>query len=174
MAVDRALADDAAITDVALVHCETTSGILNPLESIASIVGRYGRRLLVDAMSSFGALPIDGGRTPFTALISSANKCLESVPGVAFVIAEVGYLSQSAGNATSLSLDLYDQWRAFEADGQWRFTPPVQVVAALDKALDQLEIGRRRRRSRGAAVQDELPSLDRGDGGAWVRALSST
>jgi 2-aminoethylphosphonate-pyruvate transaminase len=139
MAVDRALTDDAAITDVALVHCETTSGILNPLESIASVVGRHSRRLLVDAMSSFGALPIDGGRTPFTALIASANKCLESVPGVAFVIAEVNYLSQSAGNATSLSLDLYDQWRAFEANGQWRFTPPVQVVAALDKALDQLE-----------------------------------
>lgn len=139
LAVDRALIADLTITDVALVHCETTSGILNPLESIAEIVDRHGRRLLVDAMSSFGALPIDSSRTCVSALVASANKCLESVPGVAFVIAEVGHLRQSAGNATSLSLDLHDQWRAFQANGQWRFTPPVQILAALDKALDQLE-----------------------------------
>jgi len=92
----------------------------------------------VDAMSSFGAIPIDGAKIPFTALIASANKALEGVPGLGFVIAETAYLRGCAGNASSLSLDLFDQWRGFESNGQWRFTPPVQVVAGLGAALDQL------------------------------------
>ena len=137
--VAEALAADAAITDVVLVHCETTSGLLNPLPEIAAVVQQAGRRLLVDAMSSFGAMPIDGARIPFTALIGSANKGLEGVPGLGFVIAETAHLQTCADNASSLSLDLFDQWRGFEANGQWRFTPPVQVVAALGAALDQLE-----------------------------------
>jgi 2-aminoethylphosphonate-pyruvate transaminase len=137
--VGQVLEADPAITDVALVHCETTSGLMNPLEAIAEHVKKAGRRLLVDAMSSFGAVPIDGSKIAFSALVASANKGLEGVPGLGFVIAETGHLQSCAGRATSLSLDLHDQWRGFETTGEWRFTPPVQVVAALSAALDQLE-----------------------------------
>lgn len=138
-AVAAQLAADPAITDVLMVHCETTSGLLNPLDEIAACVGAAGRRLLVDAMSSFGAVPVNGARTPFTALVGSANKGLEGVPGLGFAIAEKRHLATCAGNALSLSLDLHDQWQSFESNGQWRFTPPVQVVAALSAALDQLD-----------------------------------
>jgi 2-aminoethylphosphonate-pyruvate transaminase len=137
--VARALAADPTISDVALIHCETTSGLLNPLPEIAACVRHAGRRMLVDAMSSFGAIPIDGGQIPFTALIGSSNKGLEGVPGISFVIVETAYLQGCAHNSSSLSLDLFDQWRGFETNGQWRFTPPVQVVAGLAAALDQLE-----------------------------------
>ena len=138
-AVAAALAQDAAITDVALVHCETTSGLLNPLGPIAAAVQAAGRRLIVDAMSSFGAVPIDGATTPFTALVGSANKGLEGVPGLGYVIAETAHLARCEGNSVSVSLDVWEQWRGFETTKQWRFTPPVQVVAALSAALDQLE-----------------------------------
>ena len=131
VALDRALAEDADIGHVAAVHCETTTGMLNPLTA------RHDRRLLVDAMSSFGALEIDAQRTPFAALAASANKCLEGVPGAAFVIVEKRALAASKDNATALSLDLHDQWRGLEANGQWRFTPPTHVLAALDRALDE-------------------------------------
>jgi 2-aminoethylphosphonate-pyruvate transaminase len=137
-AVAAALAADPILTDVALVHCETTSGLLNPLAPIAAAVRAAGRRLIVDAMSSFGAVPIDGRTTPFTAVVSSANKALEGVPGLGFVIAETAHLAACEGNSVSLSLDLWEQWRSFETSRQWRFTPPVQVVAALSAALDQL------------------------------------
>ncbi len=138
-AVRRALDADPSVTDVALVHCETTSGLLNPLPALAAAVRDAGRRLLLDAMSSFGAVPIDGAATPFTALMASSGKALEGVPGVGFVLAERAHLQGCANVASSLSLDLHEQWRGFEADGQWRFTPPVQVVAALSAALDQLD-----------------------------------
>ncbi len=134
-AVEAALAADQAISHVAVVHCETTSGLLNPVAGIAHAVAGRGRRLLIDAMSAFGALELDAGQVPFEALAASANKCLEGVPGVAFVIAEREALEAAAGNAPSLSLDLHAQWRGFEANGQWRFTPPTHVLAALDEAL---------------------------------------
>lgn len=133
--VDQALAADPTITHVALVHCETTSGILNPLEEIAAVVASNKRRLIVDAMSTFGALPVDARRIAFDALVSSANKCLEGVPGVAFVIARTEALASSKGNSPSLSLDLHEQLRNFEQTGQWRFTPPTHVLAALAQAL---------------------------------------
>ncbi len=136
--VRAALAADPSITDVALVHCETTSGILNSLEPIAACVHDAGRRLILDAMSSFGGVPIDLRAAPCIAVVASANKGLEGVPGLGFVIAERTHLARCEGNAVSLSLDLYAQWRGFEADRQWRFTPPVQVVAGLAAALDQL------------------------------------
>ena len=139
-AVAAALAADPAVTDVALVHCETTSGLLNPLAEVASVVEAAGRRFIIDAMSSFGAIPIDGARIRFSALVGSANKGLEGVPGLSYAIAETGHLAASKGNASSVSLDLHDQWRGFEGNGQWRFTPPVQVVAALAAALDQLAV----------------------------------
>ena len=137
-AVDAALADPR-ITDVLLVHLETTSGLLNPLEPIAAVVAAAGRRLLLDAMSSFGAVPIDLRRVRCGAVMASSNKCLEGVPGMAFVIAEAGHLAAMAGNSPSVTLDLHAQWRGFERNEQWRFTPPTHVVAALSAALDQLD-----------------------------------
>ncbi len=138
-ALERRLAAEPDLTHVAVVHTETTSGVLNPLQEVAEVTARHGRRLLVDAMSSFGALPIDARRTPFDALVASSNKCLEGVPGLGFCIARREALEAAEGTAPSLSLDLHDQWTAMEANGQWRFTPPVHVILALDKALDEFE-----------------------------------
>jgi 2-aminoethylphosphonate-pyruvate transaminase len=137
-AAARHLDADSRLSDVVMVHCETTSGVLNPLEDIADAVARRGKRLLVDAMSSFGAIPIDARQIAFEGLAASANKCLEGVPGMGFVLARRARLEQCAGHSQSLSLDLHAQWRGFENNGQWRFTPPTQVLAALDSALDQL------------------------------------
>ncbi|MFI4986399.1 MAG: 2-aminoethylphosphonate--pyruvate transaminase [Alphaproteobacteria bacterium] len=138
-ALDRRLAAEPDVSHVAVVHTETTSGVLNPVEAVAEVTARHGRSLLIDAMSSFGALPLDAQRTPFEALVASSNKCLEGVPGVGFCIARRDALEKTKGNAPSLSLDLHDQWSAMEANGQWRFTPPVHVILALDKALDEFE-----------------------------------
>jgi 2-aminoethylphosphonate-pyruvate transaminase len=137
--VARRLAADPATTHVVLVHCETTSGILNPLDAIAAVTAAAGRSLIVDAMSAFGALPLDLGATKIAAVLASANKCLEGVPGIGFAVVERAALEAAAGNAPSLSLDLHDQWRGFEANGQWRFTPPTHVLAALDEALNEHE-----------------------------------
>jgi len=139
-AVEEALAADGSITHVALVHCETTSGLLNPMPDIAAIVAKRGMALLLDAMSSFGALPIDLDAVPVTAVLASSNKCLEGAPGLGFALIEKDALAASKGVSPSLSLDLHDQWRGFESNGQWRFTPPVQVVAALLEALRQFEV----------------------------------
>ena len=138
-AVAERLAAEPAVTDVALVHCETTTGILNPLAEIAAAVSRAGRRLHVDAMSSFGGIPIDLARLPLASLAASANKCLEGAPGVGFVIARTDHLAACAGNAHAVSLDLHAQWTGLEANGQWRFTPPTHILAALDRALDALD-----------------------------------
>jgi 2-aminoethylphosphonate-pyruvate transaminase len=138
-ALERALAADRSITHVAAVHCETTSGMLNPIERISEITAAAGRRLLIDAMSSFGALPLDARAVPFGAVAASANKCLEGVPGVAFVLVRNEALLAAEDNAPALSLDLYDQWLSMERTGQWRFTPPTHVLAALDQALDEHE-----------------------------------
>ena len=136
-ALDRALAGDAEISHVAVAHCETTSGILNPIAEIAAVTAARGRGLLIDAMSSFGALALDARELRFDALIASANKCLEGVPGVGFALCREAALAACKGHAPSLSLDLHDQWVAMEGNGQWRFTPPTHVIAALDQALDE-------------------------------------
>ena len=138
-ALDRALAGDTGISHVAIVHCETTSGVLNPVEAIARICARHSRGLLVDAMSAFGALPLDARTTPFEALVAASGKCLESTPGLGFCIARREALERARGNAHALSLDLLDQYLAMERDGQWRFTPPVQTILSLDRALDEFE-----------------------------------
>ena len=138
-ALDRALAADPAIGQVAVVHCETTSGILNPLDAVAEVTARHGRGLLIDAMSAFGALPLDARAVPFDAAVASSNKCLQGSPGVGFCIAKTAALEATEGNAPSLSLDLYDQWIAMEKTGQWRFTPPTHAVLALDRALDEFD-----------------------------------
>ena len=135
--IDATLASDAAITHVAQVHCETGTGILNPLQEIAAVVERRGRRLIVDAMSSYGVIPIDLAGIPFDALIAASGKCLEGVPGMGFVIARRAALESARENCHSLAMDLYDQWVYMQKTGQWRFTPPTHVVAALREALDQ-------------------------------------
>jgi 2-aminoethylphosphonate-pyruvate transaminase len=134
-ALDEALAGDRAITHVAVVQCETTSGILNPVGDVAQVTARHRRRLLIDAMSAFGALPLDARTTPFDALVASSNKCLEGVPGVGFAIIRRSALEAAEGQAPSISLDLHDQWVSMEKARQWRFTPPTHVIAALDQAL---------------------------------------
>jgi 2-aminoethylphosphonate-pyruvate transaminase len=135
-ALDRRL-DAGDVTHVAVVHCETTSGILNPVRDVAAVVARHGLPLIVDAMSAFGALELDAREVPFAALAASSNKCLEGVPGVGFVLIRREVLEACAGNSHSLSLDLFAQWKGFEANAQWRFTPPTQVVAAFLQALDE-------------------------------------
>ncbi|WP_432260685.1 2-aminoethylphosphonate--pyruvate transaminase [Cupriavidus sp. TMH.W2] len=135
--IDAALQNDKSITHVAVVHCETGTGVLNPLEAIAKVVASHGRGLIVDAMSSFGALDIDARRVRFDAVIAASGKCLEGVPGMGFVIARREALAATEGNSQSLALDLHDQWQYMEKTTQWRFTPPTHVVAALDQALQQ-------------------------------------
>lgn len=134
--LDAALAADPAISHVAVVYCETTTGILNPLAEVAEVVARHGRRLLIDAMSAFGALPLQLSEVPFDAVLASSNKCLEGVPGIGFVIARREALAATQGQAHSLSLDLFAQQARFAKDGQWRFTPPTHVLAALHAALE--------------------------------------
>jgi 2-aminoethylphosphonate-pyruvate transaminase len=138
--IDAALAADPNITHVAQVHCETGTGILNPLPEIAAIVARHGRGLIVDAMSSYGAIPIDARTLRFDALIAASGKCIEGVPGMGFVIARRTTLERSAGNSGSLAMDLLDQWQYMQKTGQWRFTPPTHVLAALRAAIDQYQV----------------------------------
>jgi 2-aminoethylphosphonate-pyruvate transaminase len=137
--IDAALSADASITHVAQVHCETGTGILNPLPEIAAVVAKQGRGLIVDAMSSYGALPIDARSLRFDALIAASGKCLEGVPGMGFVILRRTALERCAGNSGSLAMDLLDQWQYMQKTGQWRFTPPTHVLAALRAAIDQYQ-----------------------------------
>ncbi len=137
--VDELLAAHPDVTDVFLVHCETSSGILNPLEAVSDVVRRHGRRLIVDAMSAFGAVPLSVEAVPYEAMVSSANKCSEGVPGFGFVIAKTAALAAAEGRSHSLSLDVHDQWSYMLRTGQWRFTPPTHTVVAFREALLQHE-----------------------------------
>jgi 2-aminoethylphosphonate-pyruvate transaminase len=132
-ALDRVLTEHTDITHVVAIHCETTTGQLEPLAAISELTRRHGCRLLVDTMSGFGALPLDG--VVADAFAASGNKCLEGVPGLAFVLVRRGAIEGAAGNAHSVSLDLHAQWKRLDADGQFRFTPPTHVLLALDEAL---------------------------------------
>lgn len=136
--LDRMLSTDPTITHVAAVHCETTTGILNPIYEIGQVVKRHCLLFIVDAMSSFGAVPVDfeGGGIDF--LVSSANKCLEGVPGFTFVIARRDALLANEGKERSLSLNLIAQWRGFEKTGQFRYTPPTHTLLAFEQALREL------------------------------------
>jgi 2-aminoethylphosphonate-pyruvate transaminase len=133
------LSAEDTITDVAVVHCETTTGIMNPIQEIGAAVKRHGCRYIVDAMSSFGAVPIHLADCGIDYLVSSANKCIEGVPGFGFVLARRSSLLATAGYARSLSLDLLAQWKGLEADGQFRFTPPTHALLAFHQALAELE-----------------------------------
>ena len=137
--VDGLLARDPSITHVGLIHCETSTGIENPLADIATTVARHRRALIVDAMSSFGALPIDAQAVPFDALIAASGKGIEGPPGMGFVFVKKAVLEKAAGRSTSLAMDLHDQWTYMEKTTQWRFTPPTHVVVALDAALAQYD-----------------------------------
>ena len=137
--VKEILDKDTEITHIAMVHCETTTGILNPIEDLSVIAKEYNKTLIIDAMSSFGGIPIDIKALGIDYLISSANKCIQGVPGFGFVIAKKEKLEKCKGISRSLSLDLYDQYKGMEKDGKWRFTSPTHVVAAFSKALDELK-----------------------------------
>lgn len=157
--LEEYLRQDPLITHVAVVHTETTTGMLNPVEEVARIVKVYGKRFIVDAMSSFGGITIDVSRLGVDFLISSANKCIQGVPGFGFVIAHRDALAECEGCARSLSLDLYDQWKVMEEqNGKWRFTSPTHVVRAFDQALRELEAegGIERREARYRSNQKAL------------------
>ncbi|MFM5615868.1 2-aminoethylphosphonate--pyruvate transaminase [Aeromonas veronii] len=139
-AIEAMLARHPEITHLAMVHCETTTGMLNLLEEVAALCQRRGIRLIVDAMSSFGGIPIDMGRLGIEFLISSANKCIQGVPGFGFVIARRAALAACAGRARSVSLDLHAQWQTMEQQGgKWRFTSPTHTVLAFAQALRELD-----------------------------------
>jgi 2-aminoethylphosphonate-pyruvate transaminase len=137
-AVQRLIEEELAATHVAIVHCETTTGILNPIEEIARIVKAAGREFILDAMSSFGGVPLDLSKLEIDYLISSPNKCLESVPGFSFVLARREALVATKGRARSVSLDLLGQWEGLEGNGQFRFTPPTHALLAFARALEEL------------------------------------
>jgi 2-aminoethylphosphonate-pyruvate transaminase len=136
--VRRLIEEEQAATHVAIVHCETTTGILNPIDEIARIVKAAGREFIVDAMSSFGGVPIDLSKLAIDYVISSPNKCLEGVPGFTFVLARRAALEASRGRARSVSLDLFAQWEGLQRNGQFRFTPPTHALLAFAKALEEL------------------------------------
>jgi 2-aminoethylphosphonate-pyruvate transaminase len=160
-AVDAALAADPSITHVALVHCETGAGLRNDLDGIAQVCRAHGKGLIVDAMSSFAALPLDVKITPLDALIAASGKCLEGVPGMGFVIVRRDVLEASAGNSHSLAMDLHDQYAYMQRTTQWRFTPPTHVVAALRAAVDQF-VAEGGQPARGARYAENCATLIEG------------
>lgn len=137
--IEQQLTVDPNITGVAVVHCETTTGIMNPVEEIGALVQKYQKQFFVDAMSSFGAVPLDIAAAGIDFLVSSSNKCIEGVPGFSFVLARREALLATDGWARSVSLDLLAQWRGLETSGQFRFTPPTHALLAFGQALDELD-----------------------------------
>jgi len=133
------LKNDPTLTHVAFVHCETTTGMLNPLEELAAVAKQYGKTLIVDAMSSFGGIPFDVSDLGIDFLASSSNKCIQGVPGFGVIIAKRETLKKCAGNARSLCMDLVGQWNEMDKSGKWRYTSPTHVVRAFYQALDELE-----------------------------------
>ena len=136
-ALDARLKSVTSVTHVVLIHCETGTGVENPLAEVAAVCERHGKGLIVDAMSSFAALPIDARTTRFDALVAASGKCLEGVPGMGFVFIRKAVLEACAGRSQSLAMDLFDQHSYMQRTGQWRFTPPTHVVVALHEALSQ-------------------------------------
>lgn len=138
--LEKTLSADPQITHVAVVHCETTTGMLNPIEAIGQLVKNAGKTYIVDAMSSFGGIPFDMAEIGADFVISSANKCIQGVPGFGFIVARIEAIKACAGQAMSLSLDLFDQWNTMEENqGKWRFTSPTHTVRAFKQALMELE-----------------------------------
>ena len=136
--LEEILQSDNDIKTVMFVHCETTTGVLNPLEKLVTIAKAYGKTVLADTMSSLGAYEIDMAGLDIDAIAASANKCLEGLPGLAFVIAKKELIKDSCGNSFSHSLDLYDQYKGlYEGEGKFRFTSPTNVLLALRQAIDE-------------------------------------
>ncbi len=138
--IEEALCRDPAITHVAMVHCETTTGLLNPAADVGALASKYGKIYLLDAMSSFGgvSMTIEGVGAHY--LVSSANKCIQGVPGFGLVIAHRPTFEKTRGWARSLSLDLFDQWQTMETQGgKWRYTSPTHTVRAFAQALGELD-----------------------------------
>lgn len=135
----KALEENPGITHLSMVHSETTTGLLNPIEEVGEVIRNRNITFIVDAMSSFGGVPIDMQKTGIDFLVSSANKCIQGVPGFGFVIARKDKLAATKGNARSLSLDMYAQWETMEkGGGKWRFTSPTHVVHAFWQAMQEL------------------------------------
>ena len=173
--LDAALKADPSITHVGLIHCETGTGVVNPLHAVSDACRSHGKGLIVDAMSSFGALPIDARELVFDALVAASGKCLEGVPGMGFVFVRHDVLARSAGNSHSLAMDLHDQHAYMEKTGQWRFTPPTHVVSgALREAIRQFveEGGQPARLQRVTPSQLRSPGR-RGHGQASASSPSS-
>ena len=137
--LDNYLGNNPPVTHVAVVHCETTTGIFNPIREIGEVVNRHGKIYMIDAMSSFGAVPVNFEEFHIDYLISSSNKCIEGVPGFSFTIAKKETLLKTKGQSRTLSLDLFAQWEGLEANGQFRFTPPTHAIVAFRQALKELE-----------------------------------
>ncbi|MCL2219943.1 MAG: 2-aminoethylphosphonate--pyruvate transaminase [Chitinispirillia bacterium] len=137
--VSLSIDNNPDITHVAFVHCETTTGMLNPLPELSRVVKQRDKVLIVDAMSSFGGIPIDMADYGIDYLISSSNKCVQGVPGFAFTVAKRAEFARCEGNARSLCLDLYDQWKGMDGSGKWRYTSPTHIVRAFYQAMDELE-----------------------------------
>jgi 2-aminoethylphosphonate-pyruvate transaminase len=135
--IESILKRSKSITHIFAVHCETTSGILNPVHEIGALAKTYGKGYLIDSMSAFGALPLDANKAHADAIAASSNKCIEGVPGLGFIIARKSVLPELKGNATTLVLDAHDQWLNFEKTGQYRFTPPIHVIVSFHQALTE-------------------------------------
>ncbi len=138
--VDRVLGTDPSIFAVAVVHCETTTGIMNPIEEVGAVVRKHGRKYFVDSMSAFGAVQFDFQACEIDYLVSSANKCIEGVPGFSFCIARLSALEKTAGWSRTLSFDLFEQWKELEKSGQFRFTPPTHTMLAFRQAIEELKM----------------------------------
>ena len=138
--LEKTLEQDKEITHVALVHCETTTGMLNPIDKISQIVKKHGKVLFIDTISSFGGVPLDIDELDIDFCVGSANKCIQGVPGFGFIFAKREELVKCKGQARSLSLDLYGQWKMMETDkGKWRYTSPTHVVRAFYQAMKELD-----------------------------------
>ena len=137
--LEEKLQSEKTITHVAAVHCETTSGIFNPIGEIGTICGKYNKTYLVDATSSFGAVPVDLIDMKIDFLVSSSNKCIQGIPGFAFIISRKSKILEAKGKARTISLDMYSQWSGLERNGQFRFTPPLQALVAFKQALDEIQ-----------------------------------
>jgi 2-aminoethylphosphonate-pyruvate transaminase len=168
--VEEAFARDPAITHVAQVHCETGTGMLNPLAEIAQACARHGKGLIVDAMSSLGALEIDVAKSGIDAVVAASGKCIEGAPGMGFVLARQALLEGCQGNSHSLAMDLHDQWTYMQKTTQWRFTPPTHVVAAFRSALDQF-IAEGGVAARGARYRRNCDTLIEGMGALGFRTF---
>ena len=136
----KALEANPGVTHLSMVHSETTTGLLNPIEEVAEVIRGRGITFIVDAMSSFAGVPIDIKGLGIDFLVSSANKCIQGVPGFGFIIAKKDKMLATKGNARSLSLDIYAQWETMEkGHGKWRFTSPTHVVRAFYQAMQELK-----------------------------------